>query len=147
MCGRKVSDVETQEALQATRLDDHRQSHVGEVERAGQHAGQMVELEGHLVARVDLPQVSGIRIRASVKSRRSKQFVLPVATERPRVDAESLQRRADELVSQGAPGAKFEELHRLGWRPPSQRQSDGLQPCGSSCGVCFPEPVLRKRRG
>ena len=59
---------------------------------------------------------------------------------------EALDREADRLRAEGAPGMAFEMLHRQGWVPRSQREGNGLDPCPSHCGVCFPVFSPRRRK-
>ncbi len=61
---------------------------------------------------------------------------------------QELDEEAERLVARAAPGQEFELLHRRGWKPRSQREGSGLEPCPPDCGVCYPtlSPVRRRRR-
>jgi hypothetical protein len=75
------------------------------------------------------------------------EWVIPQPIQRE-PDQEKLKRLAEQGVRDGEPGEFFAQLHRRGWRPASQLEGDGLEPCPDDCGVCHPEPSLRqvKRR-
>ncbi len=70
-----------------------------------------------------------------------------------RLSDEELEKRSSILRERDATGKEWDDLYRLGWRPPSQRKGaqDGLEECEEDCGVCFPtfemkERVRRQRR-
>lgn len=58
-----------------------------------------------------------------------------------------LEAEARRLVDAAAPAEAFNPLWREGWRPASMREGNGLDPCPSDCGVCYPAaPKARRSR-